>query len=459
MSYSQPPMVPGQFTSGVIDGFSRDPSTDGTLGNPDFSPLPYSYTAMLEPTTGQPQWTFGSTSASSGTLWGAFKGSPDGFGVLRDTGNNDASTLFRYTADSSPGIVIGPRYGVGASAAQLWSKKDFVVAVRSAGGSSSPSCYLGFRSSGVARFFRALPTTSVGPWDVEPCDQPSYSLSGKVDLWDGAPHDIIVTQVGLSVMALIDYKVPVLFPSPGTWHYVGTGLPGGGVPTGSRYALPNTPGLGYMGIDSRSTSATLSTWTALPSASADTFLWQPAYGPQDPPSAASYTPAAMTSNQNWTISGTATGSANGVLLASSSSMWCTPFRSSGGWISARFGSVAPLGGLVFRRLNDFNYLVLTQSGALNAVIGGTANTLFTLPSSIPTDAEVVLRYNATTAAIVVNYGAIAVGDMANLKTGIDISGQITNGTDVGFVNPPGSTSQFRYLYHQPEYTVPVLPTT
>ncbi|GAA1978788.1 hypothetical protein GCM10009738_66530 [Kitasatospora viridis] len=447
------PGVLYQYATGVLDAFGRV-TVDGTLGNPDFSPKPYTYAPALGPSLSSPQWSFGSPSASAVLPgWGAKKGSPDGMAALRDVGSSDGSVLIQLIPQTT-GVVLDPAWGNGKSAGDVWGVQDFAFCVKHTGSSSyTPGAdryYLAFtRRNQEARMYFGY-DASVAPWDVLPSDEAAIPLSGKVNLWDGKRHDILVSQFYSSVVCLVDYKVPLIFNEPRLFY----------PPTTSFPRQMFFFGGSYMGVDTRGTDTLLTAWTALQPSYADLFLWHQASRTIEQPSTSTYTPTSLDSSDGrWTVTGTATASKDGVLLASGSSMFVTPNRGSG-WLVTRFGAVAAAGGLVFRRQDASNYLMLTQSGQIQAVVGGTATTIATLPgsTSITAETDVVLRFNGSTLACNLSSGA-SLGDVANLTTGVPIGPYFPQAKGVGLLSPAGATSQFRYFYFQPDYDLPVLPTT
>lgn len=432
--------VAGQRLVGNIDGFFRSNPGDGTLGLPDMSRVPYVYAPMLEPVGGGLTWVI---DQFRGDGLGAFKGSPDGMGALRDVaagGSNNA-----YAVEVIPQNTGARQTGATRTPDTVWGPQDFALAVRHPGTSTwdgSTRCYVAFDKTAKTIGIRMTTPSSAGPWDAEIADSAPIALPSAINLWDGNSHWISVGTIGQHVLVTIDNAWAVPFRGPRAYHRNADGS----INTSIFSTFPL--GGSYGGFDARGTQSWLYGWRALNVVSGDLFFYD--YGPlvTQSPNATTFTPTNAISGEPYTITGTVTGSKDGVLLAASSSASFTVTQPYG-VICTRWGtSVATGGGLVLRRQDASNYLLLTST-ALVKVVAGVSTTITSLPLSINAGANVVVRNTPTYISVYV--------DGSRYGTVINTT-QFAAAAGLGFISPAAGTSQFRYLLLQPLPNPATLPS-
>lgn len=430
--------VPGQVSAGYIDGFLRDDADDGTLGVPDYSLTPYRYVPLLEEAGGTPRWVVDQFRSGR---YGGFKGSPDGLGTARWVGANDGAFLISLLLQDTGSRTGSPD---GSRAPQYtWGPRDAVLALRHPGTASwAPGdirAYLALTEVDRSVGIQITTPDALGPWDVEFADSHAVRIDAIRDLWDGNPHNVSVACIGPHVLCTIDGAVGIPFRAPRAYKRSFEG----GTDTSVYGELPATGE--YGGYDTRGLENFLYAWIALQPASGDFFYYD--MGPlriQTPPSG-TYTPAALPSGETWSISGTATASKDGVLLAASSRMSFTPASSPHGYICTQWGAADPEGGLVFRRVDDANYYLVTSTGLWRYEAGvGTKVADFTVSA----DDHVVVQNWATYYGVFVNGVSVAVFTTTYWP----------DAGSIGFLSPSTGSSQFRYIGVQPVFDTPVIPS-
>ncbi|MEU6362264.1 hypothetical protein [Streptomyces albidoflavus] len=435
--------VPGQVAAGPIDALYRDNPGDGTLGLPDFSPVPYTYAPLLGPVDGEPQWVLDRWRNQG---YAAFKGSPDGLGALRSLGAARGAFMVEVIAEAtgtkltSPDGTRAPEY--------TWGPRDFALALRHPGTTSwtpsSPRAYLAFTGETKTVGLRITTSAAQGPWDAEVADAAALPLGtgGFPDLWNGAAHTLHVGVFGSHVLCIVDGRWPLTFRSPRAYKRNANGT----VDTSVFANLPTTGE--YAGYDNRSERNFLYGWTALQGPSGDLFTYdQGATSVQVPP-ATTYTPSTLPSGETWSVTGTATASRNGLQLAASSTATFT-VQAPYGLICTRWGPCQTLAGVLFRYQDANNYYLATSTGVSRRV-GGTNFTATPLTTPIQEGDHVVISNTR-------DYFRVFVNGIQSAYVGPLTSGATAGG--VGFLNPAGGTSQWRYLVHQPIPSVHSIPTS
>ncbi|MFD7835580.1 hypothetical protein [Streptomyces sp. NPDC059761] len=432
--------VPGQAAAGPIDAMFRNNPGNGTLGTPDYSPVPYVYTPMMGPISGGTVWVIDQYRQG----YSAFKGSPDGLGVVRSVGNDRGSFAVEFInqAQGSRPAPTGAR-----TPSNVWGPRDFVLAVRHAGSTgwdpANPLTYVVFSGDAGTVGLRMTTPSAQGPWDVWPVDSaaiPLQSAGFSPNLWDGQPHTALAAAFASNVMVLIDGRYPFVFRAPRVYRR----LPAPYIDATTWYLMPTTGAFG--GYDNRSEQNFLYSWTALQGASGDLFFYDMgALGIQTPPST-TQTPTSLSSGEAWTITGTATGSKDGLLLAASSTATFS-VDAPHGYICTRWGPCQAGGGLVFRRSDASNYYIVTSTG-VTRVTAGAPTVVATFTTPIANGDSVVVHNFPSLYRVYVNGSQKA--------TSAITQGATAKG--LGFLNPAGGTSQWRYIVHQPYPTDPIIPT-
>jgi hypothetical protein len=431
--------VPNQVPAGTIDGFLRDDAGDGTLGLPDYSLVPYTYAPMVGPTDSAPQWVIDQYRYSR---FAAFKGGADGYGALRSVGGTRGSLAVTVIPQASGTKSASPDGSRDAD--YTWGPRDFVVPVRHPGATtwsaSSVRAYLAFTQSTNSVGMRLTTSAALGPWDAELADSAAVSLAGLVNVWDGNPHTITVSAFGQNIFCLIDGALGIPFRAPRAYKRNDNG-------TTDTTVFSNLPSSGsYAGFDCRGIENFLYQWDALQPASGDFFSYD--MGPtavQVPPSATS-TPTTLPSGETWAVTGTATASKDGLLLAASATASFTldhPY----GYLSTRWGPATAEGGMVWRRQDATNYYLVTSTGVLYCA-GGTLFRFHTFTRPLVSGDHVVVQNRADTIRVYVNGVSVAYYFADFFKTA----------KSVGFLSPAAGTSQFRYIAFQPMVSDPILPT-
>lgn len=430
--------VPNQVAAGRIDALFRDDVGDGTLGLPDYSPVPYVYAPLLGPADAAPEWVLDQFRQGA---FAAFKGNPDGLAALRSTGQARGSVLIQFIPQttgskiSSPDGTRNPDY--------TWGPRDIVFALRHPGTTSWTAAdvraYVVLTQGNLSIGMRLTTAAATGPWDAELADSAAIPLNpAQVNVWDGGAHEMYLGCFGSNILAIVDGRYPVAFRAPRAYKRRADGT----TDTAVFSTLPTTGN--YAGFDTRGETGYLYAWAALQPASGEFFFYdQGATAVQVAPTT-TYTPATLPSGETWTITGTATASKNGLLLNASSSAVFT-LANSYGLLCTKWGTAVAEGGLVFRRQDANNYYLVTSTGLWRYDAGvGTKIANFT----VGLDATVVVNIHSDSYAVIVN-GVQVVGfastTYATAKT-------------VGFLSPAAGTSQFRFIGFQPTLQTAALPT-
>lgn len=431
--------VPGQVSAGPIDGYLRDDAGDGTLGLPDSSLVPYTYAPMLGEVDAGPSW---SVDQFRQAAFAGFKGSPDGYGALRTTGGPRGAAAIAVipapsgTKASSPDGSRAPDY--------TWGPRDFAIAVRHPGTASwaaaNTRAYIAFTQATNSIGMRITTAAAQGPWDAELADSAAVVLTGLVNLWDGNAHTFYVSTYGQNVFCLIDGVIGIPFRSPRAYKR----NPNGSTDTAVFSNMPSTGN--YTGYDCRGLENSLYSWAALQPGSGD-FLFHD-MGPttvQTAPTTTA-TPTTATSGESWILTGTVTGSKDGLLLAASSSAAFNvdqPY----GVLSTRWGTATAEGGLVWRRADANNHYLVTSTGVWSKV-AGVLSKFHTFATPLVSGNHIVVRNWSDKIRVYVN-GVSQAFYTASLHP---------TAKGVGFLSPAAGTSQFRYIAYQPMVSDPILPT-
>jgi hypothetical protein len=433
--------VPGQVPAGIIDGYLRDDEGDGTLGLPDYSLTPYTYSPMLGKVASAPQWFIDQYRNARFT---ALKGSPDGFGALRDTRGVRGSAAISVVPQTSGLISASPD---GSRAPDYtWGPQDFALAVRHPGTawtSSSPArTYVVLTRSGNTIGIRqTVPASALGPWDAEKADSAAITIPSAINLWDGNPHSFTLATFGQNVFCLVDQIWGVPFRSPRAYKRSADGNP-----VVSTFSDMSASG-SFMGVDFRGPDSGLFQWDALQPGSGDFFLHDMGATIVQTPPATTYTPTTTPSGETWTNTGTVTASKDGILLAASATAAFTldwPY----GVLCTRWGTATAEGGLVLRKVDANNYYIVTSTG-LTRYNSGVATRIHTFTTPLVAGDHVAVRNWADQVRVWVNGVSQAFYQAPFHATG----------KGVGYLSPAAGTSQFRYIAFQPLVTDPVMPTS
>lgn len=437
--------VPGQVSAGFIDGFLREDAGDGTLGMPDQSLVPYTYAPLLEPVGGDLRWVVNQFRPGG---YGAFKGTADGLGVLRSTGASNGAFMISVIPQNTGVKAVTPAPGTARSPDYTWGPQDFALAVRHPGTTgwtaSNVRAYLAFMQAGNTVGMRLTTSYAQGPWDAEPSDAAALPLgtNGRPNMWDGASHTISVATIGQHVFCSLDYAHGLSFRAPRAYRHQMFGA----VDTTVFSNLPSTGS--YGGFDARGQASYLYSWSALQPASGDFFYYdQGTLTTQAAPST-TYTPTTTASGETWAITGTATASSNGLLLAASSNASFSP-PTPHGLTFTKWGTVQSGGGLMVRRTDANNYYLITSAGAYRYTGGALASTLTTFSTPLVSGDNIAVRNLANQLLVYVN---------GQIRLNVAPS-QGPTAAGIGFLNPAGGTSQFRYIAFQPLPNDPILPTS
>jgi hypothetical protein len=435
--------VTGQVSAGIIDGYLRDNKGDGTLGLPDYSLTPYTYAQMLGEQVSSPQWFIDQFRFAR---FAGFKGSPDGYGALRDTGGARGAASISVIPQSTGTITASPD---GSRAPEYtWGPRDFAFAVRHPGtlwtSASAARTYValtqGANSIGIRQTIPGA-GNAAGPWDAEKADSIAVTLPTAINPWDGNPHSYTLSTFGQNVFCLIDNVFGVPFRSPRAYKRSADGTP----VTSTFADMPSTGS--YMGVDFRGTDTALYQWDALQPASGDFFLYDMGATIVQPAPTTTYTPTTTPSGETWSLSGTVTGSKDGVLLAANATAsfnvdWQY------GVLCTRWGTATAEGGLVWRKVDAANYYQVTSTGIYSCV-GGSLGKFHTFTTPLVAGDHVAVRNWADKIRVYVN----GVSQAYYLAT------SHATGKGVGFRSPSTGTSQWRYLHFQPLVSDPVMPTS
>ena len=301
--------VPGQVVAGPIDGYRRDDAGNGTLGLPDYSLTPYTYAPLLGPIDSSPGWFIDQYRQAR---FAAFKGNPDGLAALRSTGGLRGAASISVVPQSTGTPLSSPD---GSRAPEYtWAPRDFAFAVRHSGSTawftnSNPRTYVALTQATNSIGIRQTTPSVLGPWDAELADSAAITLPSAVQVWDGNPHNFAVSVFGQNVFCLIDNCIGFPFRAPRAYKRNANGS------TDTTVFSDMWPNGNYIGFDCRGTETGLAQWDALQPSSGDFFLHD--MGPTAVQAAPSttYTPTTTPSGETWSLSGTVTGSKDGILLA------------------------------------------------------------------------------------------------------------------------------------------------
>ncbi|MFI0967052.1 hypothetical protein ACH4S8_37560 [Streptomyces sp. NPDC021080] len=433
--------VPGQVAAGNIDGYLRDDKGDGTLGLPDYSLTPYTYSQMLGEETSTPQWFI---DQYRNARFAGFKGSPDGYGALRDTGGVRGSASISVIPQSTGSIMASPDGSRGPD--YTWGPRDVAFVVRHPGTvwvhSSAPRTYVALtQGNNTIGIRQTIGANALGPWDAEKADSAAITLPAAINPWDGNPHTYTLSTFGQNVHCLIDNCFGVPFRAPRSYKRNADGSTNTAV-----FSDMTTTGT-FTGVDFRGASTALYQWDALQQASGDFFLHDMgATAVQTAPST-TYTPTTTPSGETWSLSGTVTGSKDGILLAANATAsfnldWQY------GVLTTRWGTATTEGGLVWRKVDANNYYQVTSTG-LWSCIGGTLTKFFNFTTPLVAGDHVAVR----------NWpGQIRVYVNGVSRTFLLVT-TLASGKGVGFRSPSTGSSQWRYLHFQPLVSDPVMPTS
>jgi hypothetical protein len=429
--------VPGQVAAGPIDAFMRDDPADGTLGLPDYSLVPYTYSPLLGAKTSSPSWAIDQYRNARFT---ALKGSSDGLGVLRSVGSAQGAAGITVIPQTTGTRTPSPD---GSRAAQyIWGPRDFAFAVRHSGSTSWTAsnvlAYVALMQSSNSIGMRLTTSAALGPWDAELADSASITLPTNVKVWDGNPHTFYLSTFGQNVFCLIDGVLGIPFRAPRAYRRI----PPDGTLDASVFS--NLPATGsYMGYDCRGDSNYLYQWDALQPASGDFFFYD--MGPttvQTPPTT-TYTPTTTASGETWTLSGTVTGSKNGLQISTNG--WATfPLAWPYGTLCTRWTGAT--GALVFRHVDNNNYYQVSSTGVYNNV-AGTLTRFHTFTTPLVNGDHLAVRNWANKVQVYVN--GVSVASYA--------VGFHSTGKNVGFRSSSGGSTQWSYIAFQPMVSDPILP--
>jgi hypothetical protein len=433
--------VPGQVAAGLIDGYLRDDADDGTLGLPDYSPVPYTYSQMLGDVSSSPQWF---VTQYKSTSFAGFKGSPDGYGALRDTGGVRGAASITVvpqatgTLTSSPDGSRAPDY--------TWGPRDFAFAVRHPGtlwtSASVARTYVALtQGTNTVGIRQTVPSSALGPWDAEKADSAAVALPSAINVWDGNPHVFTLGTFGQNVFCLVDGAFCVPFRSPRAYKRNADGSTNTGV-----FSDMSSTG-SFVGVDWRGSDTNLYEWVAHQQPSGDFFLHD--MGPTTVQAAPSttYTPTTTASGETWSLSGTVTGSKDGILLAANATAsFNVPWPY--GILCTRWGTATAEGGLVFRKQDANNFYQITSTG-IYSCIGGTLTKFFTFTTALTSGSHVAAKVSPTNLRVFNNGVLIANVTISSFQTA----------TGIGFRSPSTGTSQWRYITYLPLVSDIVLPTS
>jgi hypothetical protein len=435
--------VTGQVAAGTIDGFLRDDTGDGTLGLPDYSLKPYTYSQMLGEETSSPQWF---VDQYRNARFAGFKGSPDGYGALRDTGGVRGSASISVIPQSTGTITASPD---GSRAPDYtWAPRDFAFSVRHPGTiwvqSSAARTYVAFtQANNTIGIRQTIPGAgnAVGPWDAEKADSAAITLPTAIKPWDGNPHSYTLSTFGQNVFCLIDNCIGFPFRTPRAYKRNVNGT------TNTAVFSDMSASGSFMGADFRGTDTALYQWDALQPASGEFFLHDMGATAVQAAPSTTYTPTTTPSGETWSLSGTVTASKDGVLLAANATAsfnvdWQY------GVLCTRWGTATAEGGLVWRKVDANNYYQVTSTGIWSC-ISGTLSKFHTFTTPLVSGDHVAVRNWAGQIRVYVN----GVSQAFYLVT------TLANGKGVGFRSPAAGTSQWRYIHYQPLVTDPVMPTS
>lgn len=432
--------VPGQVVAGLIDGYLRDDLGDGTLGLPDYSPVPYTYAQMLGEESASPQWYL---SQYKSGLYAGFKGNPDGYGALRNMGSVRGAASVYVTPQSSGTITASPD---GSRAPDYtWGPRDFAFAVRHPGtlwtSASTSRTYVAVtQGSNTIGVRQTIPGSALGPWDAEKADSAAVAIPSAINVWDGNAHVFTLATFGQNVFCLVDGVFCVPFRAPRSYKRNANGTTN----TGVFADMPSTGS--FVGVDWRGSDTNLYEWDAHMQPSGDLFLYD--MGPTAVQAAPSttYTPTTTPSGETWSLTGTVTGSKDGILLAANATAsFSVPWPY--GILSTRWGPATAEGGLVFRKQDANNFYQVTSTGVYYCE-AGTLTKFFTFSTPLTSGSHVTVKISPTNLRVFVNGSLVANLSISRFQTA----------TGIGFRSPSTGTSQWRYISYLPLSNDIVLPT-
>jgi hypothetical protein len=433
--------VPGQVSAGTIDAYLRDDAGDGTLGLPDYSLVPYAYQPLLGDAGGEPQWFIDQYRYAR---FAGFKGSPDGLGALRDTGGVRGAASISVTPQTTGVITASPDGG--RDPEYTWGPRDFAFAVRHPGtpgwsSSSPPRTYVTLKQANASIGIRqTVPASALGPWDAELADSAAIVLPAGVNVWDGNPHSFTLSTFGQNVFCLIDGCLGVPFRAPRAYKRNADGS------TNTAVFSDMSSSGSYMGVDFRGPDSSLYQWDALQPASGDFFLHDMGATTVQAAPGTTYTPTSTPSGETWSLSGTVTGSKDGVLLAANATAsFSVDWQY--GVLCTRWGTATAEGGLVWRKVDANNYYLITSTGIWSC-ISGALSKFHTFTTPLTAGTHVAVRNWADKVRVYINGVSVAYYTVTTLAAG----------KGVGFRSPAAGSSQFRYIAYQPMVSDPILPT-
>lgn len=433
--------VPGQVAAGIIDAYLRDDAGDGTLGLPDYSPVPYTYSQMLGDESSNPQWFV--TQYKSGAFAG-FKGSPDGYGALRDTGSLRGAASITVIPQGTGVLAASPD---GTRAPDFtWGPRDFAFAVRHPGTLWTPSSaartYVALtQGTNTIGIRQTIPGSAFGPWDAEIADSAAITLPSAINVWDGNPHTFTLGTFGQNVFCLVDGVFCVPFRAPRSYKHGPTGVP---IPS----TFTDMPSTGsFVGADWRGADTNLYEWDAHQEVSGDFFLYDRGATTVQTAPSTTYTPTTTSSGETWSLTGTVTASKNGISLSANSTAsfnvtW--PY----GILCTRWSTAVAEGGLVFRKQDANNYCQITSTG-IDSCVGGTLTRLYTFTTPIAAATDVTVKIAPAAIRVYVNSVAVVTLSLTTLATA----------KGIGFRSPSTGTSLWRYITYLPLVTDITLPTS
>jgi hypothetical protein len=433
--------VPGQVAAGIIDGYLRDDAGDGTLGLPDYSPVPYKYSQLLGDATSSPQWYL---SQFRSTGFAGFKGSPDGYGALRDTGNVRGAASIMVTPQTTGTITASPDGTRDPD--YTWGPRDFAFTVRHPGTlwtpSGTPLAFVALTQSNNTLGMRlTIPASAQGPWDAEKADSAAITIPSAITVWDGNPHTFSLGTFGQNVFCIVDGRWCVPFRSPRAYKRNADGSTN----TSVWADMPSTGT--YVGADWRGSDTNLYEWDAHMQPSGDLFLYDRGATTVVTPPSTVYTPTTTGSGETWSLSGTVTASKNGILVSANATATFTvawPY----GLLCTRWGTAQAEGGLVLRMQDANNYYQVTSTGVYYCQ-AGTLTKFFSFSTPIAANSDVVVKNGPTFVLVYVN-GAL----VANLTVS-----RFTTAAGIGFRSPSTGSSTWGYITWLPLVSDIVLPTS
>jgi hypothetical protein len=340
---------------------------------------------MLGEETSSPQWF---VDQYRNARFAGFKGSPDGYGALRDTGGVRGSASISVIPQSTGTITASPD---GSRAPDYtWAPRDFAFSVRHPGTiwvqSSAARTYVAFtQANNTIGIRQTIPGAgnAVGPWDAEKADSAAITLPTAIKPWDGNPHSYTLSTFGQNVFCLIDNCIGFPFRTPRAYKRNVNGT------TNTAVFSDMSASGSFMGADFRGTDTALYQWDALQPASGEFFLHDMGATAVQAAPSTTYTPTTTPSGETWSLSGTVTASKDGVLLAANATAsfnvdWQY------GVLCTRWGTATAEGGLVWRKVDANNYYQVTSTGIWSC-ISGTLSKFHTFTTPLVSGDHVAVR--------------------------------------------------------------------